>query len=101
MDDALLMGIGQPLTELRGNFELLDERELNVRFQKGIKVAPSQQLHDDVGRAIDFTKFVNRDDVSMLKPGHRSGLSLKPLTRGGVVREIDEHHLERHVPLED
>ncbi len=94
--------VAKALAELNRDVELVDQRErpLRARHEDGLEILAAQELHHDVGRAVGLAQLVNGDHVSVLQTRNGLGFALEPLARGLIQREIDEHHLERHVPLE-
>ena len=102
MDDPLLVRVGQPLAQLDRHFELLRQRHADVvaALQQRLEVLAAQELHDDIGRAVDLAELVDGDDITMLQSRDGLRFALEPLAGGGVQREVDVHHFQRDIALE-
>ena len=59
-----------------------------------------EQLGDRVGDAILGAEIVDGEDIRMIEPGDRLGLSLEARDAFRVLSDRCRQHLDRHVPIE-
>ncbi len=63
--------------------------------------SPAQELHDDVRHVRFFGELEDRDDVAVLQLGGGARLAVEPGPHLlGVLGEVGEHQLDRHLPIE-
>jgi hypothetical protein len=91
MNDPLLVGVAQRQAQLRRHGDRLGQ----VGRRPAEERLAVDQLHDDVGLAVDFAGVVDGHDVGMVEAGRQAGLVQQPLAViGGQVRLA--HNLDRH-----
>ena len=100
VDDAGGMGGGQGpghLIEQRGDH---DRRQPALPLQARLEILPLEQLHHDVRRVPVHAVVVDLHHVRVAQLGHRLGLLLELVARGGRGDALGRHQLERHPPLQ-
>jgi len=94
MDDAMGMGVRQGGGQLVSDTEDISEWESGRLPDERAQVGRAEKLHDEKLRAIMFFNGVNRDDIVVLEPGHRAGLSEKPFREGGITAQMGMNLLD-------
>jgi len=101
VDDAGLVGVGQPVQHLQDDRHLAVEGQRDPQAQRLEQVLPLEQLHGDVRRAVSVVPQVEDEDhVGVHELGHRPRLPLEAVLLLGIGGELPEHDLERDVPVE-
>ena len=102
MDDAALVGVGQPVQHLENDGDLPVEGQGDALAQRLEQVLALEQLHGDVGRAVRVVAEVEDEHhVGVRELGHRPGLPLEAVLLLGVGGELAEHELQGHVAVEE
>ena len=102
VDDAGLVGVGQPVQHLQDDRHLAVEGERDPQAQRLEEVLPLEQLHGDVRRAVGVVPQVEDEHhVGVHELGHRPRLPLEAVLLLGIGGELPEHDLERDVPVEE
>ncbi len=99
VDDALLVGRGEPGGDLRGVFHGSPRREGSAR-ELGAQRLAFEQLLDDVGRAFVLTDVVDRRDVRVVENAGGFRFLLEAAKAIRVLREGCRQHLDRDLAPE-
>ena len=79
MHDALGMGVGQSLGDLRHDADLVQQAERHASLNDLLEGAPFQKLHHQVGMALVLAAGVDGDDVFVPQRGRRADFQLEAL----------------------
>ena len=99
MDDALLVGGGEALGDLRGQLDGLAGREGACPETVAQRLA-LEQFGDQVGRALVGPDVVDDEDVGVVERGSGTGFLLEATHAIGIGRELSRQHLDGHVAPE-
>ena len=103
VDDADLVRVGQAVQHLQDHDRpSRSQRQRRGRARMALQqVLAPQQLHRDVGRAVVwYPEVENGDHVRVHDPRHRARLALEAGFWSGSSAICGQHHLERHVAVE-
>src|SRR4029077_9528698 len=67
MNDALVVRVSQPVTDVANKIDLGDQAQRVVGVDDGIEDLPFQKLHHQVGIAFQIAQVVDSNDVGMLQ----------------------------------
>ena len=102
VDDAGLVGVGEPGQHLHDHRHLPLDGHRRGLAHRLLEVLALQELHRDEGRAVGVAAEVeDGDQVRVLHLRDRPGLASEALLELGVVRDLGDHDLEGHVAVED
>ena len=93
MDDALLVGGGEPLCDLEGVGECFPRVETGAS-EFGAQVLPLQILHGDERAAVRFADIVDGADVGVAECGSGAGLAFEAIQGGGITEEFASEEFE-------
>ena len=69
-------------------------------LERAVERLPGDQLHHDVGPAVEFADVVDRDDVRVVEQGRQPGLALQALRRGAVGGQFVGDELDGDGPAQ-
>jgi hypothetical protein len=99
VDDAFLVGCGQPLGHLHGELDRLACGKRAV-LEPLAQRLPFEELHDGVRGGAVPPEVVDGKDVRMRELGDRARLALEACERLGVVGQLGGEDLDRDVAIE-
>ena len=99
MDDALVVGGGEPTRDLEGDLDRLARRQRTVLEPLAERLA-LEQLHGGVDGALLAAEVVYGEDVGVREGGHRLRLALEAREGLRVLGEVPRQHLDGDVALE-
>jgi hypothetical protein len=101
VDDPDAVSVTQALEPLKNGRDLGFEGERRTVAHRLEKVAAPEHLHHNVRRAVGVVaKVEDRHDIGVHHAGDGPGLALEALLLLGVIGDLREHDLERHVAVE-
>src|SRR5205823_595774 len=95
--DATLVRVVQALRHLRHDFELLEKGQRAPADQL-LEGCAIQELHYEIGNAVFFAVFMDRDDVLVVEIGYGFGFRLKTPYQVGVPRGVQ--HFDGDYPAD-
>ena len=102
VDDAGLVGVGQPVQHRHHDRHLALQGEGRGGAHGVEQVVALEELHRDVGRAVGVVAEVeDGHHVGVHHARDRARLALEAVLLLGVARDLGQHDLERDVALEE
>ena len=99
MDDSLIVGILQGLTDLRHYGQDLLRRQL-AGVKRLPKVDALDKLHHEVVELCGLARVVNRHNVRMAQPGHCPGLTGEAFGEGRISAHLRWQNLQGNQPVQ-
>jgi hypothetical protein len=85
VDQAAAVGVGEPVADFRGDFQLAGKRHRVGPGEAVLQVLASQQLHGEIGLPLVLAEIMDGDDVAVRQLTGRTGLAKEPFTELGVA----------------
>src|SRR5450631_813406 len=101
MNDALLMGIGQPIGDLRYNRKALPCPQRTVaRMNNLLDGAAADKFHDHAKLIILLRQRIERRDIRMIEAREALRLDEEPIDKTWIARKLGAEEFDRYLAAE-
>ena len=100
MDDALLVGVAEPVADLLHHVELVVERQLSLGCDDVLEIVALQELHRHEELAVVLAELVHGHDVRVVELSRRLRLAHESRPKHVFLIQGRGDELDRHVAVQ-